>query len=1129
MTRHTWTRHHPEATPRVFSVPWRGWLMLAALGLLMALQWSISADPARALPPDFEDTFVANVSGPIDLAWTPDGRMLIAGKNGELRVYANGSLLSTPALDLASVLCTNGERGLVSIAVHPNFAVNHYIYLFYTFNKFPNSSTPCAESETDGPVNRVSRFVLNDTNVIDPSTEFVLFNGPPMYKDHHTGGDMEFGSDGYLYVTVGDTGAQSLGYPQDMGKLAGKIVRVTDTGGIPADNPFVGVGTARCNVDGVPPSGSPAGTQCQEIYALGLRNPFRFAFDPNAAGVRFYIHDVGQHTWEEISEGQSGANYGWPVREGPCVKDSDTDCGPPPAGMTNPTYWYHHGVDGAAVTGGAFVPDGVWPNSLDGSYLFADYVFGNIYQITPSTPTGNLDLPPLVFTAAPETVSMRFGPHGNTQALYYVTRNGSQVRRIAFTGTLNRSPVARPLANPTYGPLPLTVNFDGTTSSDPDGDPLTYAWDFDANGTTDSTTATASHTYNTAGTFFAKLTVNDGNGGTDSATVRIDSGNTPPVPVIETPPEGTLFAVGESFTLHGSATDGEDGALADTALTWEMERQHATHTHPFVPPTPGNDVPFTAPEPEDLDAASDSFLRIFLTVTDSNGLSATVSREIHPKRVNVTFETVPSGLTLTVSGETITGPTTVQPWENYNLLVNAPAQTDSSGDPWVFDFWSDGGAQTHTITTPSTPATYTATFKPGDTVVTTLTFNAVADTYASSAQPTRNFGTRSTLRTDASPDIRSYLRFQVDGLGASVTSAVLRVYANTGSSVGYNVHGLSNPVADGNWAETTLNYSNMPPIGPVVDSSGPFSSGTFSEVDVTSLVTGDGLLTLVMTSTHTTATSFASREAGVNAPQLVITAGGVATGDTEKPTKPANLLANSVTPNEVSFTWDASTDNVGVTGYDIFRDGVFLETIGPSTTYTDNAVVPSTPYQYQARARDGAGNLSDLSDPLLVMTPASGPMMTFTPADDTYIKFDSPGTNFGSASSLQVDNSPIKHMLLKFVVSGVGAQTVTTAKLRLYVLDSSGSGGDFHLLADPNAVWSEGTVTWSNAPAADPAVVASLGGVTTGTWVEVDLTSVITGDATFSLRVTSPSTNGADYSSTEGTAGFAPQLLVTVQ
>ena len=171
---------------------------------------------AASVPADFEDTLVTSVSGPIDMDWTPDGRMIIINKAGQVRVYANGALLPNPALDLAPRLCTVGEQGLVGLAIHPNFAANRYIYLYYIFNKFNNS---CPESEIDGPVGRFSRFVLSNTNVIDPASELVLFETPPRYRNHHTGGDPKFGKDGYLYIPIGDAGgaepwlAARSGYP----------------------------------------------------------------------------------------------------------------------------------------------------------------------------------------------------------------------------------------------------------------------------------------------------------------------------------------------------------------------------------------------------------------------------------------------------------------------------------------------------------------------------------------------------------------------------------------------------------------------------------------------------------------------------------------------------------------------------------------------------------------------------------------------------------------------------------------------------------------------------------------------------------------------------------------------------
>jgi glucose/arabinose dehydrogenase len=218
--------------------------------------------------------------------------------------------------------------------------------------------------------------------------------------------------------------------------LLGKILRITRDGLIPPTNPFQGANSERCNATGI----TIPGNWCQETFAWGLRNPFRIAFDPNDAGIRFFINDVGQGTWEEIDEGKSGADYGWNIREGRCANGSTTNCGPPPAGLVNPIFAYQHtsncsasGVAGNSISGGAFVPRGVWPSQFEGSYLFGEFVCGKIFQLSPN---GSGGFTASEFSTGPEIgniVTMIFGPHQNTQALYYTTfGGGGQVRRISF-------------------------------------------------------------------------------------------------------------------------------------------------------------------------------------------------------------------------------------------------------------------------------------------------------------------------------------------------------------------------------------------------------------------------------------------------------------------------------------------------------------------------------------------------------------------------------------------------------------------------------------------------------------------------------------------------------------------------
>jgi glucose/arabinose dehydrogenase len=734
--------------------------LTVALGLLFSLValWTLShrntvVRGAATLPPDFADELVATVGGPTALAFTPDGRLLVTTQGGQLRVVQNGALLAAPALTLTSRLCTNSERGLLGVAVDPQFTSNNFIYLFYTFNKF-NTCPTGQPTNASNPVNRVARFTLGANNAVDPASEVVLIDNIHSPAGNHNGGDLHFGKDGLLYISVGDGGADYAGNSggagandaaRDRHVMLGKILRVTRDGAIPPTNPFQGANSGRCNVTG----STTAGNWCQEIYATGLRNPFRIAFDPNSSSTRFFINDVGQNAWEEIDEGLAGADYGWNAREGHCANGSTTNCGAPPAGMTNPVYDYPHtsncaagGVAGNSITGGAFVPNGVWPAEYDGAYLFGEYVCGKIFKLTPNGGGGYTAGEFATGLGSSSAVAMIFGPHEATQALYYTSyAGGGQVRRVRYTGSTNRAPAAAAAGSPTSGPAPLDVTFDASASSDPDGDTLTFSWNF-GDGTT-GTGATVAHRYASAGTYNAVVTVSDGRGGSDTAAVRIDVGNTPPAPSIIAPAADKLFRVGETITLTGSAADAQDGALPDSRLTWQVLLHHNNdHTHPYLQPTVGNNITITAPAPEDLDAATGSFLEIRLTATDSQGLSSTTVRNLQPRKVNVTFATNPAGLQLTVNSTAITAPRTVVSWEGYQLNVNAPNQTDGAGQQQTFASWSDGGAQSHTITTPAADATYTANFNSSGTGRTGI---GLAGFYYDN----RDFTSLRTVRNDA--------------------------------------------------------------------------------------------------------------------------------------------------------------------------------------------------------------------------------------------------------------------------------------------------------------------------------------------------------------------------------------------
>ena len=865
---------------------------------------------AAAVPEGFQEQLVASVASPTGLAFTPDGRLLIITQSGKLWVHRDGALLPNPAIDLAARLCTNSERGLLGVAVDPAFSTNRFVYLFYTFNRF----NACSQNSATSPVNRVSRFTLADTNSISPSSELVLLDNIPSPNGNHNGGDLHIGRDGLLYVSVGDGGCDYRGdsgcqgandAARDLHVVLGKILRTTTTGGIPSGNPYRGSDSVRCGATGV---ASP-GQKCQETFAWGLRNPFRIAFDPNAAGTRFFINDVGQNAWEEINEGRAGADYGWSVREGHCANGSTTNCGAPPAGMVNPIYDYAHANGCASITGGAFVPNGVWPAEFDGSYLFSDYVCGAIFRITPA---GNGTYTRTTFASGlgnSSAVTLLFGPWEGSQALYFTTfAGGGQVRRIVATS--NHAPVVRATATPRSGPAPLSVRFDASASTDADGDALTFEWNF-GDGM-QATGAVVTHTYSVPQRYSAAVTVRDGRGGSASTTIVIDAGNSPPVPTITSPSATARFAVGQTITLTGSAVDAEEGTLPASRLSWSVLLHHDAHTHPFVPPTAGNNITFQAPAPEDLPAAATSYLEIIFTATDAQGAASTTRRDVQPRKVRLAFETVPAGLPLTINGAVVATPLSITSWENYRFPVAAATQRDATGQLWLFASWSDGGAASHQTVTPAADGTLRATFMPATAVA------AAADAYVrGGAYASQNFGTAAQLlvKEHASADLRrrSFLRFALTG--PVPTRAVLRLRGALHTPDVVPI--VAYPVVNTSWSETGITWVTQPPAGstPLATVSIASTTVVWHEWDVTSYVRAERAagrtavaFMLAGAAPRDEYPAFASREAAAaDRPALLL--GDEAVGEPS-----GDIVLRSSDVAAIAGTWQVVADSTAADG-----------------------------------------------------------------------------------------------------------------------------------------------------------------------------------------------------------------------
>lgn len=370
---------------------------------------------------------VDGLVAPVALEPLPgDGGMLIVSQPGQaLLLQSDGSVRSTPVLDLRSAVTPLNpgfdERGLMDVVPHPDFANDRRVFAVYTI--------PPTEGTPDGYdcVVRLAEFPWPaESASIDPASARVLLDVPHP-QANHIGGDLAFGPDGYLYVSLGDGGGggdigfghtPEIGNAQDLSTLLGKILRIDINAvddnrpyGIPADNPFVDTASAR-----------------PEIYALGLRNPYRMSFDRENG--RLFVGDVGQARIEEVDLVEKGGNYGWNRREGstcfsaanPVVAPADCpDTGPNGIALQPPIVEYGHG-DGISVIGGYVYRGDALP-ALDGTYVFGDLRFdsGRLFTATQNAEGGwSLSSVPLMPAGGAGGFLYAFG-QDNAGELYVLT------------------------------------------------------------------------------------------------------------------------------------------------------------------------------------------------------------------------------------------------------------------------------------------------------------------------------------------------------------------------------------------------------------------------------------------------------------------------------------------------------------------------------------------------------------------------------------------------------------------------------------------------------------------------------------------------------------------------------------
>jgi len=658
----------------------------AIVGVLLALLvLTVPAAAQTPAPPDEERFQKVLLEGtgltqPMRIRVAPDGRVIYIERDGRVKVWDPDSE-STEVAGSVAVRVT-GELGMVGLELAPDFAQTGHIYLHFSPPDWSTSFVSRISRFTLRPDNTLDPG--SEVKIFD-------IQHPRGVGGGHSAGDMRLSDDGLLYIATGDNtnccaaagfaplderpGRDSADAQKTSGNtndLNGKILRIRPLaeGGyeIPEGNLF-------------PESEDTDDKTRPEIYAMGFRNPFTIGdFDPETGAL--WMADYGPDAvLPDPQRGPAGhvemnliteaGFYGWPY----CIADNRPyrdwdfatetpksdwyDCANPVNDSPNNTglielppakpatmFWTYDQQDyfpelygGGAMAGPRYEYDPgnpsptKFPEWFDGRRFFYDWTT-NWIQTTRfdedlTTPVGMQRFLPNEFFSKP--MDLEFGPDGSLYVLEYGNGWGSSnddagLYRIDYVEG-NRQPRVRATASADSGGLPLTVQFDASETTDPDGDTLQFAWDFDGDGNTDATGATSSHTYTTAGNFQPRVTVTDGNGGSAIQNLSVVAGNTRPVVTFETPIDGRFAEFGESIPFKVTVADPEDGPIDCTKVRVTYSLGHNEHAHPMAEATPNADCTGVLVPGRDAEHGPNSYVYhvIQATYADSGGEAETQS------------------------------------------------------------------------------------------------------------------------------------------------------------------------------------------------------------------------------------------------------------------------------------------------------------------------------------------------------------------------------------------------------------------------------------------------------------------------------------------------------------------------
>lgn len=703
----------------------------------------LSIRPIQAQPSGFVDeTFLDGWNQVTGFTWDDNGRMYVWEKAGKVWIVENGTRLPSPLIDISQEVGDWRDFGLLGFALDPNFLSNGYIYLLYVVDRHhlmnfgtANYSSNINEyyKATIGRVTRYQALSSSGFTTVSAASRTILIGespstGMPILHESHGVGHLAFGTDGTLMVSMGDgasyssidggsasetywqqalsdgiiTTQENIGAyrSQILDSHNGKVLRINPSNGNGvSNNPYYDASNPR--------------SARSRVWARGLRNPYRFTKIPGTGSAsgnpgQFVLGDVGWNDREEMSIiTAAGQNFGWPKYEGMTKEPGYNNSTYAPASHVLPKVdWrssaprvYVNGqiqtvgnqfpgstFSGNASTGGYWYTGTDFPPEYRNTYFHADYGGGWVRNFSFD---GSYNPTAIKNFLSNVGAVVFIGGHATTDGLYYV-RYPNQIRRVTYINSPNNPPVAIAAADKTSGPSPLSVQFTGSNSFDPDSDPLTYLWDF-GDGST-STQVNPTHIFDNAdgSSFTVTLRVTDPNNLSDETTLGISLDNTAPI-ITATSIDGIdYYSNTQNTTLNLSAEVRDiESPVSALSFSWQLALFHNDHHHPETPdPSPVTSAVLT---PLGCDGAT-YWYRVSLTVTDPGGLSAYFEKDIYPDcpgaSQTITFGSLPDRFTLDAP-----------------FTINATA---SSGLPVSF-YLTDGPATVsdNVVTLLGTPGTVT--------------------------------------------------------------------------------------------------------------------------------------------------------------------------------------------------------------------------------------------------------------------------------------------------------------------------------------------------------------------------------------------------------------------------------------